>query len=430
MPSGVEHIIAQLSGKKLLILGFGREGRSSWNFVRQHLPESEVCIADHNKLDINDFKGFNVHCIDGPRYLDAVHEAEVVIKTPGIPGRLLNQLPGQTITSQTDLFLGAFGNQTIGITGTKGKSTTSALTHHLLSATGFHSILTGNIGIPCFDIIPDIGQQTRIVFELSANQLELGHHSPHIAVLLNIFEEHLDHFGTYERYREAKLNLLKHTTADDYIIIHTSLQAYAEAAPARNYVFPTDQFGPNLPVGLPGLHNQTNAQAALLAAMAAGGRHTELMQHLSDFQGLPHRMEYVGQYGGVHFFNDSIATIPEATIAAIQTIGSVDFLLLGGYDRGIHYELLTTYLIQHPAKHLLLTGKAGMRLGSMLQSTETYQHRLHYFNEMEEAFRILNKLAMPGNTCLLSPAAASYDRYKNFEHRGDTFKQFARRFGS
>ena len=187
-------ILNRLRGKKILILGFGREGKSSLAFVKKYLPEAEVAVADKNQLE-----GVK-H--SGERYLEAVYEYDIVIKTPGISLKDFDT-KGVEITSQTDLFLSQFHRQTIGISGTKGKSTTTSLIYHLLKSSGRDAILTGNIGIPCFDVMEQIGPESIVVYELPAHQLEYVHNGPRVGVLLNVFEEHLDHFGTFERYKHA-----------------------------------------------------------------------------------------------------------------------------------------------------------------------------------------------------------------------------------
>ena len=207
-------ILNRLCGKRILILGFGCEGKSTLCFLNKYLPEATVGIADKNAMD-----GVT-H--SGEHYLEAMYDYDIVIKTPGISLKDFDT-KGVEITSQTDLFLNQFHSQTIGISGTKGKSTTTSLIYHLLKSSGRKAILTGNIGIPCFDIIEDVDNQTIVVYELSAHQLEYVHNSPRVGVLLNVFEEHLDHFGTFGRYKQAKLNLLRFMGEEDTAVIHDAL---------------------------------------------------------------------------------------------------------------------------------------------------------------------------------------------------------------
>lgn len=410
-------ILNRLRGKRILILGFGREGRSSLAFVQKYLPEAEVAVADKNAMDGVKHAGDN--------YLQAVYNYDIVIKTPGISLKDFDAR-GVEITSQTDLFLSQFHGQTIGITGTKGKSTTTSLIHHLLKASGRDAILTGNIGIPCFDIMEQIHEDSIVVYELSAHQLEYVHNSPRVGVLLNVFEEHLDHFGTFERYKHAKFNLLRYMGADDFAVVHESLMMETLALGVNNVTFSRMDYDIDedaLPILGP--HNYMNAKAALCACAAYGVDVLELMPHLYTFKPLEHRLERVGTFGGVTFVNDSISTIPQATIAACETLGKVDFLLLGGFDRDIDYTPLVDYMLEHPVPHLLFTGKAGERMMAMMDSVLS---KKVWYSNMEEAFAYIAVHAKQDNVCLLSPAASSYDQYKNFEERGRKFKALAAGF--
>ncbi len=418
----LDQIIHTLKGKRLLILGFGREGKSSLQFIQKYVPNCTIGIADQNIESVS--TGFisanpQIDFHIGDDYLEALKAYDLVLKSPGVSlqGIAANKI---VLSSQTELFLKAFAKQTVGITGTKGKSTTASLIHHLLQKLGVKSLLTGNIGIPCFDIIPQIEKDTIVVFELSANQLEHLEVSPYIALLLNIYEEHLDYFGNFEAYKKAKLNIARYGKPQDLFICNKEISKQLDFNPHQQLldIKPIDD---SIPIQLKGKHNRLNAGAALSALEALGISRNDAIPHLASFNGLPHRMEYLGCFEGVDYYNDSIATVPEATIAALETLQYVDFLILGGFDRGIDYSILANYLDDHPVKHLLLTGKAGARIASLLQEKEPSNH--HYFSDFKEIFKIIQANSEKGSICLLSPAAASYDQYMNFEHRGDRFRQ-------
>lgn len=413
-------ILNRLRYKRILILGFGREGKSTWRFLRKYLPEAVVAVADKSEMD-----GVK-H--SGNQYLEAMYDYDIVIKTPGISLKDIDT-KGVEITSQTDLFLSQFHTQTIGVSGTKGKSTTTSLIYHLLKSSGHDAILAGNIGIPCFDVMENIGTESIVVYELSAHQLEFVHNSPHVGVLLNVFEEHLDHFGTFERYKSAKINLLRFMGEDDTAVIHESLLNDALELFVNNIVFSLFDFSDLIDeTALPilGEHNLLNVKAALLACSSYGVDYRELIPYLYTFKPLEHRLEPVGTFGGVTFVNDSISTIPQATIAACETLKKVDFLLLGGFDRDIDYSPLTYYLRQNPVPHLLFTGKAGERMRQLMNDASTGSATV--YSSMEEAFSYLKTHAKSGDVCLLSPAASSYDQYRNFEERGQKFKSLAEKF--
>jgi len=318
-------IFKRLRGKRILILGFGREGKSSLAFLQKYLPHAEVGIADKNEnafkdLNINPSNPNNPKLYFGDNYFDAINDYDIVLKTPGI------SLHGKDvdlskITSQTDLFLEEFHSQIIGITGTKGKSTTSTLIYHLLKESGKDAILAGNIGIPIFDVIEQINNKSIIVFELSAHQLQFIHRSPHIGILLNVFEEHLDHFGTFDAYRYAKLNIIRKMGEKDWAVTNAEFNYEADKMMIHSLNYQYYDFGVNWDeVPLHGDHNRLNVKAALCAIYAFGIPVDEVLPNLYTFKPLEHRQELVGTFGGVTFYNDSISTIPQAAIAAIQII--------------------------------------------------------------------------------------------------------------
>ena len=451
-------ILNRLRDKRILILGFGREGRSTWAFLQKYLPDAVVAVADKNEME-------GVKHFDS-QYLEAMYDYDIVIKTPGISLKDFDT-KGVEVTSQTDLFLGQFHAQTIGISGTKGKSTTTSLIYHLLKSSGRDAILTGNIGIPCFDIMEQIGPKSIVVYELSAHQLEYVHNSPRVGVLLNVFEEHLDHFGTFERYKSAKLNLLRFMGEDDTAVINDSLldgvstpsTGSGSGSTTCNTEAPELVEGPNnqvkifslfdfydeidfVALPLKGEHNHQNVKAALVACDAYGVDYRELIPYLYTFTPLEHRLETVGTFGGVVFVNDSISTIPQAAISACKALERVDFLLLGGFDRGIDYQPLADYLKTNPVPHLLFTGNAGERMAALLDGASTGSGTLveaavaepvegptlFYYASMEDAFAYIKTHANKGDVVLLSPAASSYDQYKNFEERGAKFKRLAQEF--
>jgi UDP-N-acetylmuramoylalanine--D-glutamate ligase len=422
-----EKILERLAGRRVLILGFGREGQSTLRFMQRHLPNTTVAVADRNMGALEVLRQAGLDVFGGDGYLEAIRRFDVVVKTPGISLKDFDT-QGVEITSQTDLFLSQFHTQTIGITGTKGKSTTTSLIHHLLRASGRDAILTGNIGIPCFDIMEQIHPDSIVVYELSAHQLEYVHNSPRVGVLLNVFEEHLDHFGTFERYKHAKFNLLRFMEADDYAVVHDTLMGETLELGVNNVLFPNMAFDiDEAALPLLGAHNLLNVKAALSACWAYGVAPDELIPHLYTFKPLEHRLEPVGTFGGVSFVNDSISTIPQAAVSACEAIGRVDYLLLGGFDRGIDYQPLVDYLKQRPVPQLLFTGEAGARMKGMMEAQGVNAVLVDYAS-MEEAFAYLSLHAKPGEVCLLSPAASSYDQYKNFEERGAKFKRLAAAF--
>lgn len=421
----IHGITDRLEGKRILIAGFGREGRSTFSFIKNHMPDAQVAVADRNAKAFEGLTGIETY--SGDSYLECISDFDVVVKTPGL-SLLGVDCHGVEITSQTDLFLTAFHNQVVGITGTKGKSTTSSLIYHVVKSAGRDCILAGNIGIPVLDIVDNVRPCTTVVYELSAHQLQYIARGPHIGILLNVFEEHLDHFGTFERYREAKLNIVKFMHSDDYAIVGHQLSDERSRAHLVEYEC-CDVDVDWIRVPLRGEHNQMNIRAAVCACRCLGMHDDAIVPALYDFKPLEHRLEYVGKFNGVEFVNDSISTIPQATIMAVKTLRKVDFLLLGGFDRGIDYTPLIEFLASDEIKikNILYTGEAGKRVCLGLSKKDISCNAM-LFNNMDEAFEIIASNAVDGDVCLLSPAAASYDQYKNFEERGAKFKEKAAAF--
>mgnify|MGYP002725509505 CR=1 FL=1 len=430
------------NNSRVLLLGFGKEGRSSYIFLRKHFPKLLIGIADVNSRIAKETTLINDDRLElflGDDYLSTLQHFDIIIKSPGVNIGNVNNEVLDKITSQTDLFLQCYAPQVVGVTGTKGKSTTVSLIKHFLEVAGKKVLLIGNIGVPAFDMIKSIENDTVIVYELSAHQLEYLRRSPHIAVLLNVFPEHLDYFSSYGDYRNAKFNIYKFQNKNDCLIIHESLwkdQDFPESTGPggvekennknRIIEFSDDETmfeSQNSP--LSGDHNIININAALLVANQLGVDTDQAINSLSSFKSLPHRLEDIGEFSGIRFINDSISTVPESTIAAVKAFRNIDTLLLGGYDRGLDYTELIEFLEISTINTLIFLGKAGDRMFEKFDSNTT--KRLIKVNSIESAFSIVVEKTAKGSICLLSPAAASYDQFHNFEHRGDTFKDLAYR---
>ncbi|HHN48490.1 MAG TPA: UDP-N-acetylmuramoyl-L-alanine--D-glutamate ligase [Bacteroidales bacterium] len=449
------YLNSTIAEKQVLILGMGIEGKSTYRFLRELFPRQVFTLADcRNDLADDPELQHPANIIrQGPAYLEDLDSYDVIIKSPGIrQGLLPPNLEPEKLTSQTSLFLEVFRDRTIGVTGTKGKSTTASMVNHLLASAGNHTLLIGNIGLPPFDILHLMRRDTLIVFELSAHQLEGLKVSPHISILLNIYQEHLDHFADYQAYKTAKFNITRWQQPLDFLIYHHKdpeiRSMLGEMAPlskqvsfslidepgVHSFISGKDVFFRNLDLfericKLEGLkfpagdHNLLNTLAALIACRIAGVERIQLCHDIKTFESLEHRLEFVGKYGEINFYNDSIATIPEAVIYAIKTIGDVDTIMLGGYDRGIDYNLLTAYLGKAGLNNIFLTGKAGKRIMAELQESYPGIKNLRWFNNFDEMVANAITSTAKGQSCLLSPAAASYDQFKNFEHRGKRFKE-------
>jgi UDP-N-acetylmuramoylalanine--D-glutamate ligase len=432
---------------KIVILGFGKEGQSTYQLLRHCYSELRIHIADKSEKikDLEIIAGdSNLVLHLGENYQAALERFPIIFKSPGVKFNV-SLFPSNQLYSQADLFLEFFRDQTIGITGTKGKSTTSSLIYHLLEKSGRNAVLLGNIGIPPFEMLHKIHAQTTIVYEISAHQLEYVHHSPHIGVLLNIFPEHLDHFDGLGDYKEAKYHIFRFQKPGDIAIMHEEFPVASEGSKlvfgnkdqnssdafysSGTFVFSSNdqQLKADDEIPLKGDHNMLNIMAAMLAVSGAGIDFNTSFLHLNSFRPLPHRLEFVGSFKGVEFYNDSISTVPESTIAAVKTLQDVKTIILGGYDRGIDYNALVAFLDESEIENFLFLGKAGATMIQLFFDRKSSKN-LYKVTNIKEAVDYAFQNTIAGK-CLLSPAAASYDQFHNFEHRGDTFKQCIEQYG-
>lgn len=415
-----------LQPSNILIAGYGREGQSTHRFLSAEYPESRITVAhDDNELETLLRQG---------TFFDWV------VKSPGIPmSRLRPYVEPEHITSQTDIFLQRYAAQTIGVTGTKGKSTTTALIAHILGhALHRPVLLAGNMGIPLLDIVPQITDDTLIVAELSCHQLQGIRRAPHIGVLLNLYQEHLDHYDSYRDYQMAKMQIMLRQQSGDccyYCADSPDLQdMVSEQRPAMRGEVKAYHMQEAMadaswqwPTALAGNHNRSNIYVATQVARHLGVPDADCQTAVTSFQGLPHRLQRVGIFRGITFYNDSISTIPEATIAALKALPDVETLILGGYDRGIDYSPLIDYLTTHPVNNIVWVGAAGRRMADRLEGNG----RGAFFrcDDYAQIVAWCYQHTTPGHSCLLSPAAASYDAFKNFEQRGDTFCHWVKTLG-
>lgn len=456
----MKHLVSKLLvGRQLLILGFGREGQSTLRYFEREFPGLPISIADRNaRLKEQPVRAHEDRPISwylGEDYLQCITGNHLVIKSPGvkIPGGF--PLPeGTMVTSQTRLMLEAFHRQIIGVTGTKGKSTTTSLIRHILDKAGFPSLLVGNIGRPPFDYLDLIDRETKIVYEMSSHQLEDTILAPHISVLLNLFPEHLDRYPTLDDYYNAKMRILTGQRDRDVFIYNEDIPEICRRTGTGRlnrlfYSFSGNgavdngsylsgsrvvvSMGGNsrtlleIPDELPlkGRHNRMNILAAVLAALSSGVPDEAIRQGIVSFKGLEHRLEFVGEFRGIRFYNDSIATIPEATIAAVEALPDTDTLILGGFDRGLEYGLLADFLCGSGVRNLIFVGKAGERMLGVFRLKNCDGKSLYPVVSLHQAVEQAAAVTQAGKICLLSPAAASYDSFHNFEERGQVYKKLA-----
>ncbi len=420
-------------GKKVLILGFGREGRSTYNYIRRYLPDFKLTIADQNHINVDDD---NVTCICGNNYMNSINDYDVVMKSPGISVRDVKINEDVDITCQMDLFLRFAPCKKIGITGTKGKTTTSTLTYKMLKAAGISTCLIGNIGVPVFEKIDDCDDMVAVV-EMSSHQLEFVKTSPEVAIITNIYPEHLDHYNGFEGYVNAKLNVVKFqnendifiTNADQKISEFTDMKINSRRIEISMNADEDNEFLAKLAKLNSHLKGKHNAQDIFFAAAAASlfnASNEAIEKGVAEFYGIPHRMELVGTFKGVKFYNDCIATIPTAVMLAVDALKDVDTLIIGGMDRGIDYTDFVESLANSNVSNIVCLPETGYKIGKELEKIEN--NTVYYAEDMEKAVEIAFAKTAKGKSCLLSPAASSYNKYKNFEEKGNHFKELVKNY--
>lgn len=442
-------IIKKLKNKKIAIMGFGKEGKSTYNFIRRHLPNQTITILD--KFDIlknNEYltNDKNLIIITGDNYLDNLSSYDLIIKAPGIALLDIDTKSFEhKITSQLELILEINRKNIIGITGTKGKSTTSSLIYNVIKNQFDNVFLLGNIGNPILDNIEEFNDQTLLVIEMSSHQLEYVNNSPHIGIILNLFQDHLDHTGTLEKYHNDKMHMFKYQTNND-IGIYDGQNDYLNKLINNNYKSQLYTFKVNDKTGniytvdnniyynneiiydgkqqrnLLGNHNLKNIMATLLVCKLLNLDINKATKTINEFKPLEHRLEMVGTYNNITYFNDTIATIPEATINGIKGLEKVDTLIFGGMDRNIDYNDFINFLNKSNISNLIGLPETGHKICKILKISNTTKN-IFLVESLEEAVEIASKYTKEKHICLLSPAASSYNKYKNFEEKGNCYKK-------
>ncbi|HAN10422.1 MAG TPA: UDP-N-acetylmuramoyl-L-alanine--D-glutamate ligase [Clostridiales bacterium] len=448
----MNNIYDEIKNKKILILGFGREGRSTYNFIRKELKAIHLGIADKNEDVKNDElikldENITFHL--GADYLKCIEDYDMVIKSPGIILEGVNDI--ENITSQTDLFLKQYSKNIIGVTGTKGKTTIVTLLTHIFKNAGLDVVLVGNVGIPAFDQIDNIEEDTVIVYELSSFQLEYINNSPHIAIMLNMFKDHLSNHGTLENYQKAKFNIVRHQNDNDIFIFNKDNEVVngfanninvkskklsisqrtaqgVDVCILKDYITYNGEQIYNLSGqrNLIGDHNIYNIMAVILVCKLLNISNENIENSIKSYKPEPHRLEYVGTYGEIRFYNDSQATIPEPTMEGIKALKNVDTLIVGGYDKGVDYKGIADFLIESDVKNILCIYDTGKKIYDMTYNRNENQNVI-YLTGLEEAVSIAKKMTEKGKTCLMSPASASFGAFKDYKERGEKFKELVAR---
>ena len=433
----IEEIIEFFKNKKTVILGFGIEGKSTYNFIRRHLPNIPLVVRykSTNPDEENKYldKDRNLKFVTGDKYLEGIEEYDIIMKSPGISFKNVDISKFQDkITSQLELFLENNKSLCIGITGTKGKSTTSSLIYKIIDDQRENVELLGNIGVPVFDEIEKINEDTITVLEISSHALQYIKKSPNISILLNLFEEHLDHYKSFEEYGDAKFNIFKFQQENDIAIFNLDNENmrkkkyqykktdYAVTIDGNinnitentvylkdEYIWINDKKVYNIhdKRKLKGNHNLNDIMFVLAVSKILNLNLENTLKSISEFNPLEHRLEYIGTFEDIEYYNDSIATIPEATIESIKALENVNTLIVGGNDRGVNQENLIKFLNLSSIENILCLPKTGEYIYEGLKKSNK---KVIKIADMQEAVNLAKQLTKKNTICLMSPAASSY----------------------
>lgn len=421
--------LADFSHKLVIILGFGREGKATYDVLRSKVPSARIIVTDEQKIDVPEFHALH----------DAIAVATsetVIVKSPGIPWHrsYITELQniGVHFTSSTNIFFAErkrsrtgpliqneLEGAIIGVTGTKGKSTTSSLLAHVLRTAGKRVVLAGNIGDPAIAHL-DEPADTVFVLEMSSYQLSDLVLAPDVAVLLNLYEEHMDYHGDIASYHAAKMRIADLQTPHDVLVYNEAfpqLVALAERVKSRTIPFAARNDRALDALTLLGQHNRENAAGVLAVADFFGVAREIVERAFASFQALPHRLQDVGVIHGVRFVNDSFCTTPAAALAAIEVFAdSLGAIILGGHDRGYDFSALARRVVDLGVRPYILQN--GQRVAEAIVSAGGTPIMMSDFDVI-----VADVLAnISENTvCLLSPASPSFGQFKNFVERGEKF---------
>ncbi|MFH1714381.1 MAG: UDP-N-acetylmuramoyl-L-alanine--D-glutamate ligase [Candidatus Nealsonbacteria bacterium] len=441
--------LEELKNKKIIILGFAREGMDTFLFLRKVFPGQILGVGDSCQLKelgkkaqklIKEDKNIDVFL--GKDYLKSLSRYDIIIKSPGIkPKTIAPFVKKQQITSQTAIFFNNYPGNVVGVTGTKGKSTTASLIYRVLKAGGLDADLIGNIGKPVLSSLSRKKRKDVYVYELSSHQLQYLKTSPHIAVLLNIYPEHLDYYKNFKEYVRAKFNITLYQKKGDYLIYNAQDKIIRKIVKKSKIELPSTGAKMKMKFSSPasrkikikGEYYQLDKEAAKAVGRIFKIPEKVILRAINSFKGLPHRLELVGTFDGITFYNDALATIPEATIAAIKFLGNkVETIMLGGFNRNIDFKILAKEVLKSKIKTVILFPETGKRIWKdiLMEAKGSRLPRSFSAENMEDAVRTAYSKTKKGKICLLSTASASFNMFKDYKEKGNAFKKYVKRFAS
>ena len=453
--------LSELAQKSILILGFAREGIATLTFLKQNLPEATITIMDTRELgDLPPeaqelIRKHAPSLLLGHGYLTELEHFDVIIKIPSLSykePKIQEALhKGVTITSSTNIFYANTTAKIVAITGSKGKSTTSTLIYQCLKKAGKTVALIGNIGEPAISYLGKEQTNQLYVFEMSSYQLEDFQYAPHVGVFVSFFPDHIDHHGDIDSYFEAKSAIGTSMTSEDILIYNAAsprIRSFAQALSCKTIPFNDGSTScitqeglwykeelvvRTTDIQLMGTHNQENILAVIAVAKEFDVATSTIREVVTSFTGLPHRLEEVGTFSGITFYNDAISTTPESTIAAIMSMPEpIGTIILGGLDRGYHFEELSKIVLEKAISHVILLPDSGNSIWETLvriaQQEGTVLPTHTFVSSMEACVQDAYTHTPKDTICLLSCASPSYSIFKNFEDKGEQFRMYVEAF--
>ena len=452
MNTKLQKFLSDVKGQRISVLGLGRSNIPLINLLNN--AGAIVIARDKNTVENlpPEISTLNIESYLGNNYLANLHE-KMIFRTPGIhpyiPELVAAREHESIVTSEMELFFELCPAPIIGVTGSDGKTTTTTLIYEMLKRQGFKCWLGGNIGRPLIGDIAEIAPNDRVVVELSSFQLQTMTTNPNVAVITNITPNHLDYHKTMEEYSEAKANIFKNQSANSRLVLNydnEGTRALQQDAHSEVLCFSLNNFGNNMvykkdgsiyieknnniteimkcsDIVIPGAHNIENYMAAIAAVW--GECSVEIIIDVArTFKGVPHRIEFVKEIDGVRYYNDSIATSPTRTRACLNSFDQKLVVIAGGYDKKIPFDDFGSDLINN-VKTLILIGQTASLIESAVKNSPEYTDKkidIIHNATLAEAVTTAKAHSVSGDVVVLSPACASFDMYKNFEIRGNEFK--------
>jgi UDP-N-acetylmuramoylalanine--D-glutamate ligase len=448
-----------LNGKRVLVVGLGKSGVASALFLKARgaqVTVSDTKSGDELRNEIPVLLDHGITVETGKHGDRTFRGQDLIVVSPGVPvdapPLVQARTLGEAVIGEVELAAQFLPGPIVAITGSNGKTTTTTLIGEIMTAAGFPALVGGNIGTPAISLADRAKPETVIALEISSFQLEtIRTFRPKIAVVLNVTPDHLDRHRTFEVYVDAKARIFENQQSGDFALLNaddptcvamssrTRAQVYwfsrqkevQQGAWVRdgNIVFRDGRGDHNAlqrevmqvsEVPLKGAHNLENVLAAVCASALMGCAPDKIRQAVRDFKAVEHRLEFVATIRGVDYYNDSKATNVDATIKALESFPANIHLILGGKDKGTDYTVLNELLRQR-VKYVYTIGAAAAKIESQIKGPEVV-----HAETLENALRKANAVAQPGDVVLLAPACASFDQFKNYEHRGQTFKEIVR----